>query len=173
MQFCDRFVVISEKGNNAVIPPKKGNIADKQKGNNIDTEYLRNGCIFLAAIFLGWQGRSTRIFRDPARPPRTPSSGSGSNFVEKNVKNCTFGASGCPPGLPEVVGGGEFQCWELRTLPNQVTTKKNFKPWEKFPTFCVDVIPSPLSSYGVSTLFPLPGSTYTRVYTVRVFTNFD
>ncbi len=27
------------------------NIADKQKGNNIDTEYLRNGCIFLAAIF--------------------------------------------------------------------------------------------------------------------------
>ncbi len=27
---------------------------------------------------------------------------------------------------------------------------------EKFPTFCVDVIPSPLSSYGVATLFPLP-----------------
>jgi len=27
---------------------------------------------------------------------------------------------------------------------------------EKFPTFCVGVIPSPLSSYGVSTLFPLP-----------------
>jgi hypothetical protein len=27
---------------------------------------------------------------------------------------------------------------------------------EKFPTFCVDVIPSPLSSYGVVTLFPLP-----------------
>ncbi len=27
---------------------------------------------------------------------------------------------------------------------------------EKFPTFGVDVIPSPLSSYGVATLFPLP-----------------
>ncbi len=27
---------------------------------------------------------------------------------------------------------------------------------EKFPTFCVVVIPSPLSSYGVATLFPLP-----------------
>ncbi len=29
---------------------------------------------------------------------------------------------------------------------------------KKFPTFCVDVIRSPLSSYGVATLFPLPGS---------------
>jgi hypothetical protein len=38
---------------------------------------------------------------------------------------------------PEAPGGrrrGESVCWELRTLPNQVTAKKNFKPWERFPT---------------------------------------
>ncbi len=44
-------------------------------------------------------------------------------------------------------------CWELKTPLDM------FRPiffFEKFPTFCVGVIPSPLLSYGVSTLFPLP-----------------
>ncbi len=64
-------------------------------------------------------------------------------------------------GIPSTLfggrrGGGESLCWELRPPPRQgLTQKKNFKLWEKFPICLVKVIPFPLSSYGLSALFPL------------------
>ncbi len=38
---------------------------------------------------------------------------------------------------------------------------------EKFPTFCVDVIPSPLSSYSVATLFPLPQKSFAQNFRTK------
>ncbi len=50
-------------------------------------------------------------------------------------------------------------CWELKT-PLDMFRPISFL--EKFPTFFVDVILSPLSLYGVATLFPLPNNTNTN-----------
>ncbi len=63
---------------------------------------------------------------------------------------------GLPPGLPDVVGGGSHFVGNLGPSQIKLQQQKNFKPCKKFPTFCVDVIPSPLSSYGRRRYSPFP-----------------
>jgi hypothetical protein len=47
-----------------------------------------------------WVGIFEQVFRDPARPPRTPSSDSGSNFVKK-LKNKLLGCEAAPAPQPK------------------------------------------------------------------------
>ena len=76
------------------------------------------------------------IFWHPARPCRPPTSGFRSNFVKKIVKMgfvCVWGRPRGPWRSEE--GGNQFVG---NSGPSQIKLqqKKNFKPWERFPTKC-------------------------------------
>jgi hypothetical protein len=133
-----------------LFPPKMGILPTRKRGITSTLNNSKMVGYFWPEIFKGCRPGCPQFFETPP-DPEGPLVLALDPILSKKCENVTCLGSRLPSrGLYRLEeGGGSFFVGNLG--PSQIKLQQ-----KKFPTFCVDVIPSPLSSYGVSALFPLP-----------------
>jgi hypothetical protein len=159
MCFCLFFV-------STLFPPKRGISPKRKRGITSTANNHWTEGYFGPGFVQGGRPGQPRFFDTPPDPVGLLLQALDQILCKKIVKMGFV----CVWGRPEAPGGwrrGESVCWVTAYISY---SKKKFKPWERFPTkcrrysppvvtfplLCVDIIPSPLSAYGVAMLFPLP-----------------
>ena len=163
MCFCLFFV-------STLFPPKRGISPKRKRGITSTANNSWTEGYFGPGFVQGGRPGCPRFFDTPADPVGLLIEALDQILWKKIVKMGFVCVWGRPRGPWRSEEGGSQFVGNWGTLQTGSDPKKNFKPWERFPTkcrrytppvvafplLCVDVIPSPLSSYGVATLFPLP-----------------